>query len=70
MTIRATSNALIGGMGAVAPMVTGRPRTGYTRRVLKLWLAPAFPARPGQQKRAARTSTTPEAANASKAGQP
>jgi hypothetical protein len=70
MTLRTASKARTGGMGAVAPMVTGRPRTGYTRRGLRAWLAKASPARPGQQKRSGSSRVTTEAEYAAKRAQP
>ena len=39
-----------GGMGAMAPMGTGRQPSGWSRRGRKLWPVKAGPARPGQQK--------------------
>jgi hypothetical protein len=38
-----------GGMGAVAPMKTGRQLTGWSRRGQRPWPVKAGPARPGQQ---------------------
>lgn len=70
MTSRNASKANMGGMGAVAPMETGRPRAGYTRRGLRTWFAKASPARPGQQKTSASGSVPLTAPSATKGVQP
>lgn len=38
-----------GGMGAVAPMATGRQRAGWSRRGQRPWPVKGGPSRPGQQ---------------------
>ena len=69
MTSDTVSKASIGGLGAVAPMVAGRQRAGFTRRGLKPWLTKASVARPLQHKRLGCGSSTTDAVNASKGAQ-